>query len=407
MKLKCIKLSLVALFLPFGLNLKCLGASNQALAFQVEQVFKSVDTPRPIQITATPDKSGRLFLVLQEGKVHLLGNEKGNSSSDVILDLTGLDLIDNAFEEGLLGLAFHPECAKNNLFYIYHTLQNPKRSVLVERKFSDLKSFSVDQKYQREILSILQPYWNHNSGIPVFGPDGFLYLSTGDGGSANDPHNHSQNTFSLLGKVLRIDVDSQVGSLPYKIPADNPFVGKPGYRGEIWAYGLRNPWLLHWDMRQERLFCADVGQHLREEVNLITKGGNYGWNIREGSQPFPASPFSTKTIESIPPVFEYGHDQGTSISGGCVYYGKKFPELNGMYLFGDWGTGKTWALNILQNDKIEVRDISFRIGDEVLNPPPVFQKGKPKSPFKPVNFCMGSDGDLYILDWQGMIYRIG
>ena len=222
------------------------------LGAQVEQVFKSVDTPRPIQITATPDKSGRLFLVLQEGKVLLLGKERGNSSSDVILDLTGLDLIDNAFEEGLLGLAFHPECAKNNLFYIYHTLQNPKRSVLVERKFSDLKSFSVDQKYQREILSILQPYWNHNSGIPVFGPDGFLYLSTGDGGSANDPHNHSQNTFSLLGKVLRIDVDSQVGSLPYKIPADNPFVGKPGYRGEIWAYGLRNPWLLHWDMRQER-----------------------------------------------------------------------------------------------------------------------------------------------------------
>ena len=406
MKLKCIKLSLVAFFLIFGFNLKCLAGSKQTLEFQVEQVFEAVETPRPIQITTTPDKSGRLCLVLQEGKVLLIGDKRGNSLSHIILDLTGLDLIDNAFEEGLLGMALHPACTKNNLFYIYHTLQNPKRSVLIERKFSDLKSFSVDPNYHREILSILQPYWNHNSGMPVFGPDGFLYLSTGDGGSANDPHNHSQNTFSLLGKVLRIDVDSKAGSLPYGIPADNPFVGKPGYREEIWAYGLRNPWRIHWDMKNDRLFCADVGQHLREEVNLIMKGGNYGWNIREGSYPFPASPFSSTTIESIAPVFEYGHDQGTSISGGCVYHGNKFSELNGMYLLGDWGTGKTWALDLRKDDKVEVRNISFINGDEVLNPPPVFQKGKPKSPFKPVNFCMGSDGDLYILDWQGMIYKI-
>ena len=380
--------------------------SADSIRVEVERVFESFDTPRPIQLLPAPGDSGRNFLVLQEGKV-LLTPAKGNDSSfDTIMDITKLELIDNAFEEGLLGIAFHPQVNENRLFYAYHTLQNPKRTVLVEHKFSDLKTFSLDENHMREILSIPQPYWNHNSGIPCFGPDGHLYLSTGDGGNANDPHDHSQNTFSLLGKVLRIDVDSRSGALPYGIPSDNPFVGQPGYREEIWAYGLRNPWRLHWDFDHQRLFCADVGQHLWEEVNLIEKGGNYGWNLREGSHPFPGNPDSNKTFDSIAPIFEYGHDHGTSISGGCIYLGAKEPSLKDKYLFGDWGTGKSWALRLLEEQEVSVREVLFISNNQKINPEPTFKNGKPKSPFKPVNFCMGAKGDLFILDWQGMIYRL-
>ena len=148
--------------------------------------------------------------------------------------------------------------------------------------------------------------------MPEFGPDGYLYLSTGDGGNANDPHDFSQNTFSLLGKVLRIDVDQREGSLEYGIPEDNPFKNKPGYRGEIWTIGMRNPWRLHWDIPSNTLFCADVGQHQKEEINLIKKGGNYGWSYREGTGSFSLKNREpSENIEFIDPVFEYGHDEGT------------------------------------------------------------------------------------------------
>ena len=379
---------------------------QKSLKIPVSRVYEKIETNRPIQLLKNPISSDQQLLVLQEGIVLSLSNNPRSENYKVFLDLTHLDLIDNAFEEGLLGLTFHPDYAQNGLFYVYYTLQNPKRSLLVERKVLNPKTLILDDVYSREVLSIPQPYWNHNSGVPCFGPDGYLYLSTGDGGKANDPHDHSQNTFSLLGKVLRIDVDRRSGDLAYGIPLSNPFVGKPGYREEIWALGLRNPWRIHWDFKQGVLFCADVGQHLWEEVNLIEKGGNYGWNLREGSHPFPGNPNSSNTeIETISPIFEYGHDLGTSISGGCTYYGKAYPQLSGKYIFGDWGTGKTWALEINDHGQSITTNIAFESNGKVINPPPNFNKGKPQSPFKPVNFCMGSDGKMFILDWQGYIYR--
>ena len=198
-------------------------ADSSRMDVQLELAYPDVSTERPIQITSVPDDSGRIFLVLQEGKILVLPRNIQSSSFETLIDLTPLNLIDNAFEEGLLGFVLHPDFSNNGLVYLYHTLQDPKRSVLVEKRIENLRKLEMDDSHHREILSIPQPYWNHNSGVPCFGPDGFLYLSTGDGGKANDPHDHSQNTFSLLGKILRIDVDKRSGDLEYGIPPDNPF----------------------------------------------------------------------------------------------------------------------------------------------------------------------------------------
>ncbi|MFP6899983.1 MAG: PQQ-dependent sugar dehydrogenase, partial [Opitutales bacterium] len=257
-----------------------------APAYELVRTYSNIATPKPINVVVPPDGSNRQFLVLQGGKIILLPKDSTASKAEVFLDLSGRNMIQKAFEEGLLGLVFHPKFKNNGKFYLYYTLQNPKRSRLVERRMSEKDSSKTDEKYERVLLEIPQPFWNHNSGNPIFGPDGYLYLSTGDGGKANDPLDHSQNTFALLGKILRIDVDSRSGDLPYGVPKDNPFVGKEGHRPEIWALGLRNPWCMHWDMQSKTLFCADVGQNAREEINVIVKGGNYGWSFREGTIKF-------------------------------------------------------------------------------------------------------------------------
>ena len=258
-------------------------AKPERLSIEIRKVFDQFDTPKPISLVTVPDGSGRSLLVLQGGRVLLISSEFEKGEISTFLEISSELMIDNDFEEGLLGLVFHPKYKQNGLFYLYHSLQNPKRSVLVERRVNNRTSLTVDATYSRLVLEIEQPYWNHNSGVPEFGPDGFLYLSTGDGGKANDPHDFAQNTFSLLGKVLRLDVDGREGDLAYGIPEDNPFRDKPGYRGEIWTLGMRNPWRLHWDHPSGTLYCADVGQHLSEEINLIRKGGNYGWSFREGT----------------------------------------------------------------------------------------------------------------------------
>jgi glucose/arabinose dehydrogenase len=377
-------------------------AEPETIRVPVKKVLEGVEKAKPIMILPAPDQSGRSLLVLQGGKILLLSKTLNPST---FLDMTGKKMIDNSFEEGLLGLVFHPNYPKDKRFFLYHTLQNPKRSVLVERKIDDLGKLTVDASHVRVLLEIDQPYWNHNSGIPVFGPDGFLYLSTGDGGKANDPHDFGQNTFSLLGKILRVDVNTKAGDLEYGIPKGNPFVGKPGFRSEIWAMGLRNPWMLYWDFSTSTLYCADVGQHQKEEVNLIQKGGNYGWSFREGSEAFDlkkrSSPEGTKFID---PVFEYDHTQGTSISGGSIYRGKSSPKLRSHYVFGDWGTGKCWAIRVSNGKVVEEKNIVFTENKEGLNMGFKMVKGKPQSSFKPVNFCQLPSGRMMILDWSGTIY---
>jgi len=221
--------------------------------------------------------------------------------------------------------------------------------------------------------------------------------------------NLAQNPFLLWGKVLRIDVNSRSGALPYGIPKDNPFVGKEGHRPEVWALGLRNPWSIHWDMQTKTLFCADVGQNMREEINVIVKGGNYGWSFREGSIAFPSNhrdpPANAKFVE---PIFDYDRTLGLSVSGGIVYRGKAVPSLRGSYLFGDWGTGNLWALKYKDGKAQDVRKLEWTL----VNAP----KGETKEPgisekitkgsFKPVNFCLGANGELLVLDWNGVVYEV-
>jgi quinoprotein glucose dehydrogenase len=392
----------VLLFFLFQLGVF---AETKKLSIPIQQKLKETETPKPISWVVLPDGSGRSLLVLQGGKVLIVPPEFKGKKIRTFLEISSEEMIVKDFEEGLLGLVFHPQYLSNGLFYLYHTLQEPKRSVLVERRMQDRKKLVLDENHHRTLIEIEQPYWNHNSGVPEFGPDGYLYLSTGDGGKANDPHDFSQNTFSLLGKVLRIDVDKTEGALEYGIPEDNPFKNKPGYRGEIWTIGMRNPWRLHWDMPSNNLYCADVGQHMKEEINLIQKGGNYGWSFREGTEAFSLKNRKpSEEIEFIDPVFEYGHDEGTSVSGGIVYRGSKHPELYGHYIFGDWGTGKCWAIEVKNNRTVSKKYIEFVLDGEVINDLPKFVNGKPQSPFKPVNFCISADGDLVLLDWQGMVY---
>jgi quinoprotein glucose dehydrogenase len=393
-------------FISFLFLSGLLSAKPETLNLPVKRVLSEVDTPKPIMLIVVPDNSGRTLLVLQGGKILTIPESLNASEVSVFLDLPSGPMIDNSFEEGLLGLAFHPKYPNDKRFYLYHTLQNPKRSVLVEKRFADAANLKVDLSYTRVLLEIEQPYWNHNSGIPVFGPDGYLYLSTGDGGDANDPHDFSQNTFSLLGKVLRLDVDRKTGALEYGIPKDNPFVGKPGHKSEIWALGLRNPWMIHWDFPSNTLYCADVGQHQKEEVNLIAKGGNYGWSFREGSGRFALkNKKEPEAIQFIDPIFEYDHSHGTSISGGFVYHGDSLPKLRGHYLFGDWGTGKCWGVKFQNGKVFSEKNILFSQSGELLNADYKLVKGKPKSSFKPVNFCPGPNGDIVILDWGGSIYK--
>ena len=402
MKLLPIWICITANLSCFGINIS---AQTETVTISIQQELKETETPKPISWVVVPDGSGRSLLVLQGGQVLVVPADREQLKISSFLKLSPDQMIVKDFEEGLLGLVFHPKYRNNGLFYLYHTLQSPKRSVLVERRVKDQKKLALDPNHNRTLIEIGQPYWNHNSGVPEFGPDGYLYLSTGDGGKANDPHDFSQNTFSLLGKILRIDVDQTEGALQYAIPEDNPFKDKPGYRGEIWTTGMRNPWRLHWDLPSKMLYCADVGQHQKEEINLIKRGGNYGWSFREGTGEFSLKNRKpSPEIEFIDPVFEYGHDEGTSVSGGIVYRGSKHPELYGHYFFGDWGTGKCWAIEVKNNQTVSKKYIEFTLDGEVINDLPEFVNGKPQSPFKPVNFCMSAQNELVLLDWQGMIY---
>ena len=362
--------------------------------------YPDLKIKKPVWNTTIPGTDQEL-IVAQGGVIYELPKDRNAKSAPVCLDLTHRVVIEKDFEEGLLGLAFHPKYEANGKFYVYYSRQNPKRAILSELV---AKNGKPDMTSERILLEIQQPFWNHDSGQMTFGPDGYLYISTGDGGKGNDPLMTSQNLFSLLGKILRLDVDSNAGDLAYGIPKDNPFIGKPGIRPEIWCYGMRNPWGLHFD-KSGRLWCADVGQALWEEVNLIEKGGNYGWSYREGAHDFQLSRNpSLKTegkdaVKLIDPVHEYSHADGISITGGVVYEGKAFPALKGSYIYGDWGSGFMWALN--------VNDAGKKTGNTILRKRNAAGKSAFKGTgFQPTAITIRPDGELWILSWDGKIYEM-
>ncbi len=243
---------------------------------------------RPILLTHAGDNSGRLFVPTQQGVIHLLGQGTKTKKTDVFLDISSLVAYDDkSDEEGFLGLAFHPKFADNGQFFVYYTNKAKKhQNVIARYRVSKTDPKRADPDSQEILLTFDKPFWNHDGGTIVFGPDGYLYVAVGDGGLANDPYKNGQKMTTLLGKMLRIDVDHRGEKTPYAVPADNPFAGRSDARGEIWAYGLRNVWRMAFDRATGLLWAADVGQDAWEEIDLIEKGGNYGWNIREGLHPF-------------------------------------------------------------------------------------------------------------------------
>jgi glucose/arabinose dehydrogenase len=304
--------------------------------------------PRPLAISGAGDGSNRLFVVSQYGSIHLLPSDPDADEMTTFLDVRERVKYDEREnEEGLLGLAFHPQFKQNGQFFLYYTVRptraHPHLSVISRFRVSSDDPNRADPNSEEIIMQIEQPYWNHNGGTIVFGPDGYLYVGLGDGGAANDPHGNGQNLATLLGSILRIDVDHKDEGRNYAIPNDNPFVGRPNARGEIWAYGIRNVWRIAFDRETGVLWAGDVGQNIWEEIDIITRGGNYGWNAREGKHPFGPNGSGPRP-DLIDPIWEYHHDIGKSITGGHVYRGKLVPELSGAYLYADFVSGQMWAL---------------------------------------------------------------
>ncbi|MFC2030545.1 PQQ-dependent sugar dehydrogenase [Chloroflexota bacterium] len=309
-----------------------------AVRVELQVVVGGLDTP--LAIANAGDGSGRLFVVEKKGLVRVV--QDGALAGVPFLDIR--DRVgSSSSEQGLLGLAFHPDYENNGLFFVnYTSLQG---ATTVARYAMGAETNRADAGSEVLILSLDQPAANHNGGHLAFGPDGYLYIGTGDGGGSGDRYGNGQNGQTLLGTMLRLDVDS---GLPYVVPATNPFAGRPNARDEIWALGLRNPWRYSFDRLTGDLYIADVGQNQYEEVNFqpATSGGgqNYGWPIMEGKHCFPADQ-PCERAGLVLPVREYDHTAGCSVTGGYVYRGQDFPVLTGIYLFGDYCSGRIWGLS--------------------------------------------------------------
>jgi CubicO group peptidase (beta-lactamase class C family)/glucose/arabinose dehydrogenase len=331
---------------------------------EVTKAFPNLRINRPILLTHAGDGSNRVFVPSQLGTINILPNDPAVEEPKEFLNIEPRVVYeDKENEKGLLGMSFHPKYRENGQFFVYYCPTNTRKphSVIVSRfHVSKDDPNKADPESEEELLRIEHPFWNHKGGTITFGPDGYLYIAVGDGGLANDPYGNGQNLKTMLGKILRIDVDHQDAGKKYAVPKDNPFAGQEGKaQGEIWSYGMRNPWRIAFDRQTGTLWCADVGQDLWEEVDLITKGGNYGWNLREGYHKFGAVGSDART-DLIEPIWEYHHEHGKSITGGFVYRGKKLPQLNGCYLYADYITGQVYALKYDEQNKTVLANYTIR-----------------------------------------------
>ena len=314
--------------------------------YGVTNAFPNLIFDDPVGIYHADDNTDRIFVIEQEGKIKVFNNDSNVESANVFLNLTSIVDQDGGYtEEGLLGLAFHPNYNENGYFYVNYTSHGPRRNVIARYNVNENNPNQADFNSELIILEVNQPYTNHNGGQLGFGPDGFLYIIFGDGGSSGDPLGHGQNLSTLLGSLIRIDIDNPSDGLNYGIPPDNPFIAPLNARDEIYAYGLRNMWRFNWDVETGLLWGADVGQNAYEEIDIIYSGLNYGWNTMEGNHCYPSgSNCSDEGFE--PPIWEYELyvDGVCSITGGFVYRGNTLLSLIGKYIYGDWCTGDLWAL---------------------------------------------------------------
>lgn len=309
--------------------LACTGAPAATPApFHLVEAGKVEHPTAIVEPAAGP---GGLHVAEQEGRIWRIRDGERTELLDISERLVA------GGEKGLLGLAFSPAYPGDPRVFVNYTYrEGPRLRTRIASFRVDPDGARIDPESEVEVLSFEQPYTNHNSGSLAFGPDGFLYAGVGDGGSGGDPERHAQNLGDWLGSILRIDVSKP----PYAVPPDNPFVGRPGAKPEIWAYGVRNPWGMHFD--GDTLWFADVGQDRWEEINRGVRGADYGWNILEGTRCYAA-----RTCDAdgrVPPVAEYGHDLGQSVTGGLVYRGPSIPALDGRYVFADFASRRLWTL---------------------------------------------------------------
>ena len=350
-----------------------------------EEVFGGREFDRPVEIGAYPvgpEGTGPgLFVAEQEGRILVLGPNREDAVE--LLDISEqVSRVGN--EEGLLSVALDPQFDETGSLWVYYSVRGTPRMTRLSRFTVDLADpLRVEPGSELVVLEVEQPYSNHNGGAIRFGPDGMLYLGYGDGGSGGDPRGHGQNLATLLGSIIRIDVREASPAAPYAVPADNPFIGVAGARPEIWAWGLRNPWRMDFDPETGALWAADVGQQEVEEIDRIERGGNYGWNILEGTRCFEPSSGCDRT-GTVLPVAEYGHNLGCSVTGGVVYRGEAIPALVGHYLFADYCSGRLWALPVDGGAILELD----RLPGEVAS------------------FGTDADGEVYVLTFGGAVLRI-
>ncbi len=349
--------------------------------FQV--AFPNLNFSSALDLQNAGDGSDRIFVVERGGSIKVFPNQQNVSTTKIFLNIS--DRITSGGETGLLGLAFHPDYKNNGYFYVNYTAANPLRTVISRFQVSAANPDSADNNSELILLSYDQPYSNHNGGCLAFGPDGYLYISSGDGGSGGDPLNNAQNITNLLGKIIRIDVNNPQSPLNYGIPSDNPFVDSTNVnvRKEIFAWGLRNPWRMSFDPVTGWLWAADVGQGEWEEIDIIKNGKNYGWRCYEGTHPYNTS--GCNGIYEMP-VWEYSHSLGLSVTGGYVYRGNNVPELRGKYIYGDYVSARVWAL---EYDGI----------NPVVNTLITTAAGSITS------FGVDEQNELYLVSFNGKIYR--
>jgi len=360
----------------------CLLATGSKAQYTLQNAFPNLSFSSPVFLTHAGDSTDRVFVIEQAGRIKVFPNSSSSSTAKVFLDIT--DRVLSGGERGLLGLAFHPDFENNGFFYVNYTFSaNGNDSTRIARFNVTSNPDSADKNSELQILKFDQPYSNHNGGWIGFGPeDGYLYIGTGDGGSGGDPQNNGQSITTMLGKILRIDVDS---GTPYDIPTTNPFYDSTGnVAREIYAWGMRNPWRCSFDPVTGWLWAGDVGQNAWEEIDLIENGKNYGWRCYEGTHTYNTA--GCNYPEYIDPIWEYGHSPECSITGGYVYRGPGVPSLVGKYIYGDYCSSKIWSL--------EYDGITPIVNQYLLN-----------SNGNITSFGVDQQNELYITSFNGNIYR--
>jgi len=337
---------------------------------------------QPIELLALPD--GSLLVAEQRGSITRFVEVGGEIQQFGVLDLT--EAVAFSGERGLLSMTLDPRYPDAPYLYVYYS---PRATDVSRLSRFELRDGTALVDSELIVIEVEQPFTNHNGGAVRFGPDGMLYLGLGDGGAANDPQGHGQNRQTMLGTIIRIDVNDIDASTPYRIPTDNPFLGIAGVRPEIWAYGLRNPWRMAFDPATDLLWVGDVGQDRVEEIAIVGAGENHGWNVFEGDECFRSEDDCAALPDAVAPVAAYGHDEGCSVTGGLVYRGEALPHLQGVYIFGDYCSGTIWGLQ--PDDSAETgwaREVMLQ-SDSLI-----------------ASFASDNDGEIYVLVFRGPILKL-